>query len=182
MATRRKSRKPARRTPKKSARRPARRAAARRTAARRPARPAAARRRGGAGASDGPESGLRLHALTPAYTVNDLEKTIAWYCDGLGFAVSERWEEGGRLQGVMLKAGSCEVGLSQDDFTKGQDRVKGVGFRIYADSAQDVDSLAERMRAHGGRIVSEPADTPWGSRAFTVEDPDGFRITFGKRL
>jgi catechol 2,3-dioxygenase-like lactoylglutathione lyase family enzyme len=45
---------------------------------------------------------LRLRALTPTFTVNDLEKSMAWYCEGLGLVVEERWEEGGVLQGVTL--------------------------------------------------------------------------------
>jgi uncharacterized glyoxalase superfamily protein PhnB len=118
--------------------------------------------------------------VTPTYTVNDLESTITWYRDGLGFTISERWEEGGVLQGVMLKAGSCTFGFSQDDFQQGRDREKGIGFRIYADTAQDVDALAERIRDFGGKVIADPADTSWGSRAFTVEDPDGFKITISK--
>jgi uncharacterized glyoxalase superfamily protein PhnB len=112
--------------------------------------------------------------------VNDLERSIAWYCDGLGFTVSERWEEGGTLQGVMLKAGQTTFGLSQDDFAKGRDRVKGVGFRIDADTTQEVDALAERLRRFGGTIVQGPVDMPWGTRTFTAEDPDGFRISVGR--
>jgi len=124
--------------------------------------------------------GLKIRSVTPTYTVNDLQETIGWYCDGLGFVVSERWEEGGTLQGVMLKAGNCTFGLSQDDFSKGRDRAKGVGFRIYADTGQSVDALADRIRAYGGKIIVEPTDTPWGARSFTVEDPDGFKISFGR--
>ncbi len=125
---------------------------------------------------------LRLRSLIPTYTVNDLEKSIAWYCDGLGFIVSERWEEGGKLEGVMLKAGNCTFGLSQDDFAKGRDRQKGVGLRIYASTVQSVDALAERIRAYGGKIIQEPKDMSWGARtrSFAVEDPDGFRISFSQ--
>lgn len=118
--------------------------------------------------------------MSPIYTVNDLEKSIAWYCDGLGFVVSERWDEGGKLQGVMLKAGSCSFGLSQDDFAKGRDREKGLGLRIYASTVQSVDVLADRIRAYGGKIIAEPADMPWGDRSFAVEDPDGFKISFSQ--
>ena len=55
-----------------------------------------------------PES-LRLRSMTPSFTVNDVERSVAWYRDGLGFFVAERWEEGGRLHGVMLKAGACQL-------------------------------------------------------------------------
>ncbi|MBA3554236.1 MAG: hypothetical protein H0W29_05710 [Gemmatimonadales bacterium] len=68
-------------------------------------------------------------SITPTFTVNDLKLSLAWYRDGLGFFGSEPREKGGRLQGVMLKAGACQLGLSQDDFSKGRDRPNGVGFR-----------------------------------------------------
>jgi uncharacterized glyoxalase superfamily protein PhnB len=135
--------------------------------------------RGGAGAPPErrrqPES-LRLNSITPSYTVNDVQRSLAWYQDGLGFFVSERWEEGGRLQGVMLKAGNCHISLSQDDFSKGRDRTKGVGFRIWCDTTQDVDAIAARLRAFGGTIVEEPGEH-WDTYSFTAQDPDGFKIT-----
>jgi catechol 2,3-dioxygenase-like lactoylglutathione lyase family enzyme len=125
-----------------------------------------------------PES-LRLRSITPSFTVNDLERSLAWYRDGLGFFVAERWEESGRLRGVMLRAGTCEFGLSQDDFSKGRDRVKGIGFRLWFNTTQDVDAIAARLRLVGGTIVEGPGDR-WDTYSFTAEDPDGFKITISR--
>lgn len=122
-----------------------------------------------------PES-LRLRSVTPTFTVNDLQLSVAWYRDGLGFFVAERWEEGGRLQGVMLKAGTCEFGLSQDDFSKGRDRAKGLGFRLWCNTTQDIDAIAARLRSFGGTVVEEPGER-WDTYGFTAQDPDGFKIT-----
>jgi catechol 2,3-dioxygenase-like lactoylglutathione lyase family enzyme len=122
-----------------------------------------------------PES-LRLRTISPSFTVNDLQRSVAWYRDGLGFYLSERWEENGQLKGVMLKAGACSLGLSQDDFSKGRDRPKGVGFRVWADTAQDVDAIAARLRQFGGSIIEDPGNR-WDSYSFTAQDPDGFKIT-----
>ena len=122
-----------------------------------------------------PES-LRLRSVSPTFTVNDVEASAAWYRDGLGFYVGERWEEGGQLHGVMLKAGTCEFGLSQDDFSKGRDRAKGVGFRVWCSTTQDIDAIAARLRAFGGKIVEEPGSR-WDTYSFTAQDPDGFKIT-----
>ena len=36
--------------------------------------------------------GLRLASAGPALTVNDIQKSLAWYRDVLGFTVGERWE------------------------------------------------------------------------------------------
>lgn len=123
-----------------------------------------------------PES-LRLRSLMPSLTVNDLERSLRFYVDGLGFTLHERWEEEGKVLGAMLVAGSCHLGLSQDDWAKGRDRQKGVGFRVWTETAQDLDALAARMRAHGVE-PDGPKTESWGSRSLTVTDPDGFTITF----
>jgi catechol 2,3-dioxygenase-like lactoylglutathione lyase family enzyme len=122
---------------------------------------------------------LRLRSVTPTFTVNDLQLSLAWYRDGLGFFVAQRWEEGGKLEGVMLKAGSCEFGLSQDDFSKGRNRTKGIGFRLWCNTTQDIDAIAARLRSFGGTITEEPGDR-WDTYSFTAQDPDGFKITITK--
>ena len=125
-----------------------------------------------------PES-LRLRSIMPSYTVADVQRSLTWYEEGLGFFVAERWEEGGRLKGVMLKAGSCQLGLSQDDFAKGRDRRKGEGFRIWCDTAQDVDAIAARLRKFGGTVIEGPGER-WDTYSFTAQDPDGFKITIAQ--
>jgi uncharacterized glyoxalase superfamily protein PhnB len=128
-----------------------------------------------------PES-LRLRGVAPSFTVDDVHKSLAFYRDVLGFTVDQRWEGGGVLQGVELKAGNVVFMIAQDDWKKGRDREKGVGFRLYCRTAQDVDALADRIKAAGGKLLQEPRDEPWGSRAFTVEDLDGFKITISRQI
>jgi uncharacterized glyoxalase superfamily protein PhnB len=41
-----------------------------------------------------------------------------------------------------------------------------------------VDALAERARKEGAKLLSEPKDQPWNARDFSLEDPDGFHLTF----
>jgi catechol 2,3-dioxygenase-like lactoylglutathione lyase family enzyme len=132
--------------------------------------------RGGARADRQQPESLRLRSMMPTFTVSDIERSVAWYRDGLGFHVAERWEEAGKLRGVKLKAGACELGLSQDDFSQGRDRTKGTGFRIWCETAQSIDSLAQRLRKFGGNITEEPGNH-WDSYSFTVQDPDGFKFT-----
>lgn len=120
---------------------------------------------------------LRLRSLEPSFTVNDLEVSLHFYTHVLGFIVKERWTDGGVLKGAMLKAGMCELGLSQDDWAKGRDRKKGEGVRISCKTVQDIDGLAARIRASGGRLTEEPRDQPWGTRSLSVDDPDRFHLT-----
>ena len=123
-----------------------------------------------------PES-LRLRSMAASFTVSDLDKSVGWYRDVLGFVVGERWEEGGNVRGIQMKAGSCDIMLGQDDFAKGRDRKKGEGFRLWVATAKDIIAVAARIKAHGWTLDREPSETPWGDWAFAVSDPDGFKIT-----
>jgi uncharacterized glyoxalase superfamily protein PhnB len=125
-----------------------------------------------------PES-LRMQSASPGFTVNDVEKSVAWYRDVMGFVVKDRWEHEGKLVGVEMVAGNVIFMLGQDDWKKGRDRVKGEGFRMYCTTGQDVDLLAIQIKARGGRLIQEPRDESWGMRDFAVADPDGFKITIG---
>jgi uncharacterized glyoxalase superfamily protein PhnB len=124
-----------------------------------------------------PES-LRLRSLSASFTVNDLARSVAWYRDVLGFTVGQRWEEDDKLRGIQMKAGGCDIMLGQDDFAKGRDRKKGEGFRLWIATAQDITTIAARVKAKGWPLEREPSETPWGDWAFALTDPDGFKITF----
>jgi uncharacterized glyoxalase superfamily protein PhnB len=119
---------------------------------------------------------LQAKTLSPTLTVNDLQKSVAFF-ERLGFAVEERWEDNGTLLGVMLRAGEAQIGLSQDDWKKGRDRQKGAGVRIYVTTTQDIDQLAAHAKKAGIALEAEPHDTPWGGRAFEVTEPSGFKLT-----
>lgn len=120
---------------------------------------------------------LRLRSVMPSLTVNDLQASVAWYRDVLGFVVAEEYEWEGKVMGARLKADSLEMLLSQDDFAKGKDRVKGAGLRLYCVTAQDIDQLAAGVRERGGKLSQEPTDQPWGTRDFAIVDPDGFILS-----
>ncbi len=125
---------------------------------------------------------LQIGSISPIFTVNDLTASIAFYRDVMGFPVSEEWKtDDGTLMGVGLAATSGRLNLTQDDFEKGRDRPKGVGFRILCETDQDVDELAEAVVRRGGTLDGPPSDTPWGARTFAVTDPDGFKITIFKQ-
>ena len=126
------------------------------------------------------QKGFALRTVAPSFTVGDVEKSLTWYRDVLGFAVGNRWEKDGKLLGAELKAGPVVFMIGQDDWKKGRDRQKGVGFRLYCQTDQDVDRLANGIKTRGGTLAQEPRDEEWGARAFTVADPDGFTITISK--
>ena len=120
---------------------------------------------------------LRARRVSVGLTVGDLEKSIAWYRDVAGFFVGELWKEDGKVQGAELLAGTARLFVGQDDWAKGRDRKKGEGCRVHLATAQSIDAIAAGIKSRGGKLDSEPADTPWGSRMFSITDPDGFKFT-----
>lgn len=177
--------KPARPAARRAAKAPARRTAAK-APARRPAKPAARivteARPGVARGLDkrrnDPQT-LRLRAFEPSLTVNDIQKSLAFYTKTLGFVEGQRMTgKDGALTGVMIKAGACTIGLSQDDWSKGRDRVKGVGIRLWCETVQDINALADRIRAAGGVLTDGPTDNPeWKMQVLGLDDPDGYHLS-----
>ena len=150
-------------------------AAARRAPAKKAGRKAAGggkpeRRRGS------PET-LRLRSFEPTFTVNDIERSLRFYTDVLGFIVIEEMTDGAALQGALLQAGTCTLGLSQDDWAKGRDRKKGEGMRIWCKTGQDINALAKRITAAGGQLSDEPKNQPQAARTLSIKDPDGFVLS-----
>jgi lactoylglutathione lyase len=119
---------------------------------------------------------LQGRALLASLTVKDVQKSLAWYRDVLGFTVHQNHEREGKLVAVSLEAGAVQILIGQDNGAKGWDRVKGEGFSLQITTAQNVDELAKRIKERGGELESEPADMPWGARVFRVKDPDGFKL------
>jgi uncharacterized glyoxalase superfamily protein PhnB len=119
---------------------------------------------------------LRARTLQASLTVKDLQKSLAWYQDVVGFTVDQKHEREGKLMAVSLKAGDVRLLIGQDDGAKGWDRVKGEGFSLQLTTDQNIDEIANRIKKLGGSLDSEPADMPWGARVFRLRDPDGFKL------
>lgn len=120
---------------------------------------------------------LRLVRVTPSLRVNDLTTSLAWYREVLGFVVADQWEYDGSLGGAVLRAGTVELVLNQDDVQEHGDRAKGEGVRLYCTTRQELEALAQWIQGRGGRLDYEPKVQPWGSREFGITDPDGYKIT-----
>ena len=120
---------------------------------------------------------LQARKVLTSLTVNDLPRSTRLYTEGLGFTLQEEYKMEGKVVGVMLESGDAGLMLTQDDFAKGRDRVKGIGMRLYLETDQDLQALASQARAAGLAVEGDPAPLGWGPLGFTLSDPDGFKVT-----
>jgi len=121
--------------------------------------------------------GFRARNLQASLTVKDIDKSLTWWHEVMGFAIERRHERDGKLRAVALNAGDVRLLINQDDGAKGWERVKGEGFSLQITTEQSIDDIARGIKARGGVLDSEPADMPWGARVFRLRDPDGYKFT-----
>jgi len=122
-----------------------------------------------------------LQKMAAGITANDAAASIKWYCDVLGFSLKERWEQDGTFLGGSVVHGDVAVNIGQDDWKLGRDRQKGQGVRLFITTADDIDAYAKAITSQGATLEHEPKDE-WGFRAFSVADPDGYKITILRPL
>ena len=121
---------------------------------------------------------LNVSHLGASLTCKDLETSIRFYRDAVGFGVVQQFEREGKVTAAVVVAGNCQFVLNQDDGKLGWDRVKGQGFflQINVAAPADVDAAAVRIATAGGTLIDQPADRPWGVRMFQFKDLDGFKM------
>jgi predicted enzyme related to lactoylglutathione lyase len=117
---------------------------------------------------------LRPHAYVLA--VRDLANSTAYFVDVLGF--SREWADADNWQslirdGVRLMLGRCPDALPAAELGDHS------YFGFFA--TDDVDALHKEIAARGARILSGPADKPWGWREMAVGSPEGHRMMFAQR-
>lgn len=112
--------------------------------------------------------------------VVDLEKSIRFYKDGLGFTLVSRNEyKEGRFTLAFLRSGDCES-EPMIELTHNWDASSYERGNAYGHVAYQVDSIAEvqdRLRKHGFDLSWGPGMTPNGRRKMAfIDDPDGYEI------
>ena len=113
----------------------------------------------------------------PILYVSEMERSLQFYCELLGFSVSYRWPAEGLSTFVFLKLPPLGLGLATANETGG--RVKLPAERaqfelcVYVD---DVDEAVKQLTAHGVVQLRAPESRPWGERNVYVADPDGYPI------
>lgn len=127
--------------------------------------------------------------------VSDLERSVRFYCDILGFAELSRLQvkgqeagrlldiAGGELQAVYLERDGTRIellffpvaGHEQATTPRPMNRL---GFTHLSLRVADLDAVAQAIQRAGGVTLAQTRvnNAAWDSKAMFVTDPDGLRI------
>jgi lactoylglutathione lyase len=127
-----------------------------------------------------PNSNYSILELRVALTVSDYERSIKFYCDGLGIEPAAVWNNG-QGRALVLNMGNAaleifdEVQAETIDQIEAEQRISGqIRFAL---QVPDVKEAMERLLAHGATLIHPPIITPWGDYNVRLQDPDGMQIT-----
>lgn len=123
-------------------------------------------------------------SLYPVLQYRDAPAAIAWLEAAFGFrTVACHRNPDGSVAHAELRFGNGMVMLgsvqSDGPFAFRPPREAGVTTQSSYVAADDIDALYDRARAAGAEIAMAIRDTDYGSRDFSVRDPEGHLWSFG---
>jgi lactoylglutathione lyase len=120
-----------------------------------------------------------VEQAVPFFWVRDIQESIRFYADGLGFSVSKQWVDEGKLRWCRLELGAAAVML-QESWKEGRRRnvpaaTVGLGVAIYF-FCKDALAVYRQLQSRGVQ-AKRPfvGNSMWVTE---VADPDGYRLLF----
>jgi catechol 2,3-dioxygenase-like lactoylglutathione lyase family enzyme len=137
-----------------------------------------------------PLASVRPHHV--ALSVPDLDASLAWYRDRLGFRpLTERRYPPIRARGIFLERNGFLIELFAREGSTRRDPPQAVvpdellaqGYRHLGFAVDDVDAAVTALRSRGVEVASPPEDVPeLGLRLAFIRDNNGNLIELGSPL
>jgi catechol 2,3-dioxygenase-like lactoylglutathione lyase family enzyme len=118
---------------------------------------------------------MEIKFCLPVIPSLDLEKSIRFWVDGLGFTADQKMENEGRLVGCMVHNGHLYFWLNQRLGEQIPDAYEGI--RLYW-TPDDLTEARNRL-LQVGYNVSAIEEREYGQTEFVMTDDDGYSHCFG---
>ena len=125
-----------------------------------------------------------LNKLIPNLVVSDVERSVAFYRDALGFSVTATVPEAAPFAFAFMTRGEVTVFLNApeaaiEEYPAFKGRPIGGTLTLFF----EVQGIRDAYAALDGKVkVVMPLQVKWyGMTEFAFEDPDGYVITFAER-
>lgn len=125
---------------------------------------------------------MRAHINVITLAVDDLDKSLAFYRDGLGLKtpgiMGEQWENGAvaffHMDDDLILALYPRVSLIEDaNVPASKPSALEVTIGQIVGSKNEVDAVLETARRAGAKITGPAHERPWGIYSGYFQDPDG---------
>ena len=126
---------------------------------------------------------LTMKKLTPNMMVENVNQTVDFYRDVLGFNLVLTVPDSGQFDFALVKHDEVEVMFQSlasltDEVPVLKEKPAGAGLMFFID-VDDVEALYEQVRSQV-TIVKGLNDTFYGTREFVMQDCNGFILTFAE--
>ncbi len=127
-----------------------------------------------------PNPNYPIIELRVALTTSVYERSVKFYCDGLGIEPAQSWNNG-QGRALILNMGNATLEIFDETQAQTIDQIEA-GQRVsgqirFALQVPDLKAAMERLLAHGATLVHPPIVTPWGDNNVRLQDPGGMQIT-----
>lgn len=122
---------------------------------------------------------MRLTRIVPMLATTDMDTTVAFYRDALGFALGDRFESGGTTWWCEMQRDGQRLMFSShavEDTPATRAGYVQTSVNFYVD---DVEALYESLSA-AGHAVSELRVTFYKMKEFDLKDPSGYTLLIGQ--
>ena len=116
-----------------------------------------------------------VRQAVPFFLVSNMEASVRYYVDGLGFAMTKRWIDDGRLRWCLLELGRAEIMLQERHESWKPTGKAGEGVSICF-ICEDALALYRAFIARG--IQASRPFVGNGMWVTSLADPDGYRLDF----
>jgi catechol 2,3-dioxygenase-like lactoylglutathione lyase family enzyme len=119
----------------------------------------------------------RVTSFAPQFLVDDLERSIAYYRK-IGFSFGEAWDGFyaiGHLDGLELHLKEAPKNQAERRHRRDHEHLDA------AAGVDGIEAFYEQCVTNGAAILKPLTRTPWGTKDFSIEDPDGYIVSFGGR-
>ncbi len=119
--------------------------------------------------------------ISPTLAVRNMKRTIQFYRDSLGFKMGMAFPDADNPQYADLsKDGMVVMFIPTGNVGIGAKEKLGVGVNLYMQIDRNIDEYCNELKNKGVKIIVDIKDEPYGIRDFTVEDIDGYKLTFNQ--
>jgi catechol 2,3-dioxygenase-like lactoylglutathione lyase family enzyme len=120
-------------------------------------------------------------AISPSFIVSNVEETIAFYRDKLGFEIRFQQPERNPFFAIIGRDGAQIFIKAEKDIAPVPNSKRHPHLRLDAFVyAPDPDALAAEFTAAGTAFSAPLQDTHDGLRGFEISDPNGYVLFFGR--